>query len=124
MRTWIACLALLTVGLGTSAAPVADSVLPLRILYVGTGGSPRARDFESFLKKYFAQVSAADRASFDPAIARSADVVLLDWSQADQDARQGKSPLGQRENWSRPTVLLDSAGLLLAGPWQFIGKAG
>jgi hypothetical protein len=124
MRTAIACLALLTVGLGSSAASAAEAVLPLRILYVGTGGSPRARDFENFLKKHFAQVRAADRAGFDPAMAQSADVVLLDWSQADPDARRGQSPLGSRANWSRPTVLLDSAGLLLAGPWQLIGGAG
>jgi hypothetical protein len=34
------------------------------------------------------------------------------------------SPLGKLEGWSRPTVLLGSAGLFMAGQWQLIGGAG
>jgi hypothetical protein len=42
----------------------------------------------------------------------------------DKDIRKAKSPLGKLEGWNRPTVLLGSAGLLLAGQWQNIGGAG
>ena len=53
--------------------------------------------------------------------------MLLDWSQGDVDLMQRKtlkSPLGPRDNWSTPTVLLGSAGLLIAGPWQTNGSYG
>jgi hypothetical protein len=69
-------------------------------------------------------VTLADRERFDPAKAKDADVVLLDWSQHDTDVRKAKSPFGKLEDWQKPTVLLGSAGLLLAGQWQIIGGAG
>ena len=53
--------------------------------------------------------------------------VLLDWSQSDVDlAKMAEitSPLGPRDQWTKPTVLLGSAGLLLAGPWELIGSYG
>jgi len=76
------------------------------------------------LKKHFKQATVADRERFDPTVAKEADVVLLDWSQRDTDIRSAKSPFGKLEDWSKPTVLLGSAGLLLAGQWQIIGGAG
>jgi hypothetical protein len=33
-------------------------------------------------------------------------------------------PFGKQENWTMPTVLLNHAGLLVAGQWQLIGGAG
>jgi hypothetical protein len=53
--------------------------------------------------------------------------VLLDWSQSDVDLAKMaelESPLGPREKWNTPTVLLGSAGLLLAAPWELIGSYG
>jgi len=50
--------------------------------------------------------------------------VLLDWSQSDSQLAKTPSPLGKIEEWSTPTVLLNSAGLLMAGQWQIIGGAG
>jgi hypothetical protein len=113
-------------GAAAEAAEAIEAVLPLHVLYVGNAKSPRADDYLGFLRKHFKQVTGADRERFDPSAraAKDADVVLLDWSQSETDVRKAKSPLGKREDWSRPTVLLGSAGLLLAGQWQLIGGAG
>jgi len=123
MRKAILFLLLLT-SVGGTAGAERKAAVPLSVLYVGDSKSPRAGDYESFLKKNFRQVRVANREGFDPATAKSADVVLLDWSQSDTDVRKAKSPFGKLEDWNRPTVLLGSAGLLLAGQWQIIGGAG
>jgi hypothetical protein len=98
--------------------------LPLKIMYLGNEGTPRAAQFVEFLRAQFERVEAADRDTFDPQTARDADVVLLDWSQRDTDSENAVSPLGPRENWSKPTVLVGSAGHLLAAPWEIIGGSG
>jgi hypothetical protein len=97
---------------------------PLRVLYVGNAREARARHFATFLAKHFAHVAVADRAAFDPAAARDADVVLLDWSQRDGPLEKTAVPLGRLEDWQKPTVLLNSAGLLVAARWGLIGGAG
>lgn len=97
---------------------------PRQVLFVGNEGTPRTEAFIELLKKHFAEVSVADRKDFDPATAAGTDVVLLDWSQQDTMPPRSVSPLGSREDWSKPTVLLGSAGHLLAGPWQVIGGSG
>jgi hypothetical protein len=117
-------LALAAAGLCCAGRPAQGAALPLHVVYVGNSKSPRAADYEAFLKKHFKRVSVADRERFDPATAKAADVVLLDWSQSETDVRKAKSPFGNLEDWHRPTVLLGSAGLLLAGQWQLIGGAG
>jgi hypothetical protein len=124
VMTWRTVLLTLVVGAfwvpwGTAG----EGRVPLRLLYVGDDKA-RAADYAAFLEKHFAQVRVAGRTGFDPAAAREADVVLLDWSQAETDVRQAKSPFGKLEDWSRPTVLLGSAGLFMAGRWQLIGGAG
>jgi hypothetical protein len=124
MRWWGIVTVLALLGAGAPVGTAGEPVLPLRVLYVGDAKSPRAGDFEQFLKGRFARAQAADRGRFDPAQAREADVVLLDWSQSETDVRQAASPFGPPEGWSKPTVLLGSAGLLLAGQWQIIGGAG
>ena len=108
----------------------------LRVLFVGTAPeakgkcaerAARTRDFADFLGGAFESVRVAAREGFDPRSAAGADVVLLDWGQGEVDlARMNalKSPLGPREAWDHPTVLLGSAGLLLAGPWQLKGAHG
>ena len=85
----------------------------------------RGADYEGFLKQHFAKVTVVRRDGFDPTAARDADVVLLDWPQSEgRPSDKTSSPLGKFEEWSKPTVLLGSAGLLLAGQWQLIGGAG
>src|SRR5262245_51322912 len=107
---------------GTGPAAAADP-LPLRVLYVGDNRD-RATDYETYLKRHFANVTVARREGFDPAAARDADVVLLDWSQSEDEVDKVTSPFGKLEDWSKPTVLLGSAGLFMAGQWQLIGGAG
>jgi hypothetical protein len=124
MKRGAVLLVLAVIGLCCSGSTARGAALPLRVLYVGNSKSPRAADYETFLKKHFKQASVADRERFDPATAKAADVVLLDWSQSETDIRKAKSPFGKVEDWHKPTVLLGSAGLLLAGQWQLIGGAG
>lgn len=100
---------------------------PEHILYVGPKGTPHAKAYEQLLRQHFSHVDAVARKPLDPALLASADVVLLDWSQSDQQPL-GFPPkevsLGRREDWSKPTVLLGSAGLLTAVPWQMKGGWG
>jgi len=58
--------------------------------------------------------------------AQAFDVVLLDWPQGEEtrEMRKLTSPLGQRDGWNKPTVLLGSAGLNLAVAWKMKGGIG
>jgi hypothetical protein len=118
------------------AADDAARTEPLRVLYVGNTVTDRGRAYSEFLGEKFALVGAADRRKFDPGSLPDVDVVVLDWSQGDIDhnslsARNPagwesdlKSPLGERSRWTKPTVLLGSAGHLLAAPWKVVGGSG
>ena len=117
-----------------SAGDDSRAPLPLRVVYVGKPGGDRARQFAEFLAGHFARAEVADRDRLDPATVAAADVVVLDWSQSDVQAdgrlefpypdRSLKSPLGPRASWTRPTVLIGSAGHLLAACWQVHGGSG
>jgi hypothetical protein len=131
---------MLTIALAMAvASPVlaGDEPRParsLRVLYVGNADTERGRSYARFLGEHFQPVGSVDRNSFDPASAAAADVVVLDWSQRDiirperVDAAHSesnlKSPLGERSRWDKPTVLLGSAGHLLAAPWKVFGGSG
>lgn len=119
---WLAVV--LTMTGWTWRATAGEPPLPLRVLYLGNEGTPRSAQFVEFLRGQFADATAADRDTFDPAKAADADVVVLDWSQRDTNSENAVSPLGPRENWAKPTVLLGSAGHLLAAPWEIIGGSG
>jgi hypothetical protein len=118
------------------AADDAARTRPLRVLYLGNTDTDRGRSYARFLGEKFTLAGAADRKTFDPGSARDVDVVVLDWSQGDVDhssdsARKAsawesdlKSPLGERSRWAKPTVLLGSAGHLLAAPWKVFGGSG
>ena len=76
---WNIPLLSLALGLVGAAGPaVAAEPMPLRVLYVGNSRD-RAADYEAFLKQHFDKVTVAPRKGFDPAAARDAEVVLLDW---------------------------------------------
>jgi hypothetical protein len=112
----------------------AENASPLRVLYVGNKDTDRARAYAKFLGEKFHLVGTIDRKSFDPGADIRADVVVLDWSQSDIEHPQVrepggyeshlKSPLGERSRWGTPTVLLGSAGHLLAAPWKTFGGSG
>jgi hypothetical protein len=105
---------------------------PLRVLYLARNDEARESAFTEFLAANFVQSSSMKRDQFKPEMAAPYDVVLVDWSQMEihdpnaqwDSARNYPSPLGDRSRWSTPTVLLGSAGQILAGPWQTIGGAG
>ena len=107
----------------TTFAAEATEKKDLSVLYVGNLTTPRGKSYTAFLSKRFRRVENAERVGFDPHKAAAFDVVLLDWSQRD---RQEKSapPLGPKAAWNKPTVLLGSAGLLLAEKWQIHGAIG
>ena len=98
----------------------------LKVLYIGDARSARAADYKAFLSTNVAQVEVAGRVGFDPAMAAPFDVVLLDWSQSEsQGAFPPKtSPLGERSAWTKPLVLLGSAGLHMACVWDIKGGFG
>ncbi|HVP73826.1 MAG TPA: hypothetical protein VMS30_08810 [Phycisphaerales bacterium] len=127
-----ACLSTVLSLVPAVAATDAQPPIDLKVLYLGNAGTPRAKAYEAFLAERFAKATAVDRNSFDPASAAEYDVVLLDWSQSDVNAGgvtpgqrvDLKSPLGPRESWSKPIVMLGSAGLLITSPWQTNGTYG
>ena len=98
----------------------------LKVLYVGNATSARAADFKAFLSTNVARVEIAARVGFDPAKAVPFDVVLLDWPQSESkgDFPPKRSPLGERNAWTKPTVFLGSAGLHMAIVWDVKGGFG
>ncbi len=104
------------------ALTAAETVLPLRVLYIGH----RPGEFAPLLQEHFSRVETVARDRFQPRQAENFDVVLLDWPQsgAGRGAWLDGSPLGRREDWRKPTVLLGSAGLNLAVAWKLKGGSG
>jgi hypothetical protein len=102
------------------------SVTPLRELRVLYVGSERAKEYGKFLKEYVGEFDSVSREDFKPERASRFDVVLLDWPQTGEisEMRSLRSPLGDREQWNRPTVLLGSAGLRMAVAWKMQGGSG
>jgi hypothetical protein len=105
-----------------SLAARSKELSELKVLYVGE----RTTEFVAFLKHNVAEVQSRDRHGFNPADAAPFDVVLLDWPQGEEtrEMRKLTSPLGARDAWNRPTVLLGSAGLNLAVSWKLKGGTG
>ncbi len=111
-------------GILLPASPSED-VDDLRILYVKDGTSDaRAEAFETFLDDRFGEVTVTDHDRFAPGLAEHADVVLFDWSMKRGDLPPERSPLGDRDRWGRPTVLLGAAGLHHSCAWGVAGGSG
>jgi hypothetical protein len=123
MKTAPAIVASLLFGLMANGWTHAAELAELKILYVG---SERASDYLTFLKEKVALVEVKRRESFQPKDAGRFDVVLFDWPQGEEtrEMRKLRSPLGTREEWNKPTVLLGSAGLNLAVCWKLKGGSG
>ncbi|HZR20909.1 MAG TPA: hypothetical protein VFE51_26740 [Verrucomicrobiae bacterium] len=123
MKTAVCCLALtISTSLPLPSAAAKD-LKELSVLYIG---SERSAQFIPFLKVHVARVEAKSRQDFQTDQAASFDVVLLDWPQTGrpEDFPPKASPLGKREAWTKPTVLLGSAGLNLAVVWKLKGGTG
>lgn len=107
------CLVVLLLALAPapSRAAGAPSKIALKIFYAGTPGSAREKDFVSFLKQYFAEVSTGDYGKFNAAYAKDSDVVILDY-----DGDGFKAPrINLGEDYRRATVTVGVAGGLLCG---------
>jgi hypothetical protein len=117
---WFVALVILSTG----ARAFSGELKSLKLLYVGD--KARAGVYEQFLKQHVAAIESVDRHGFKPAYADGFDVVVLDWPQGEEtrDMHHLTSPLGERDKWSRPTVLLGSAGLNLAVAWKLKGGVG
>jgi hypothetical protein len=100
-----------------------EKKIELRVLYLGSPDSERGKSYTAFLRDHFTNVTALPRMGFDPAKADKADVVILDWAQSER-SEQTELPLGAKASWNKPTVLLGSAGLLLATRWHIHGTLG
>ena len=99
----------------------------LNVLYVGEApNTTRAKQVTEFLQKNLGRIEAVSRQGFKQEQAASFDVVLLDWPQSDktEQERQQGSPVGARVSWTKPTVLLGSAGLNMAIVWKVRGGSG
>jgi hypothetical protein len=115
------------VVLAAVAAVYAQDVpepLPQKITILGDVDQ-RAEDFAAFLRGRFADVQV-ERHGVDPATLRTRDVVVLDWQQSVEALQKGnmRCPLGVREEWTTPVVLIGSAGLMLACCWDVLGGFG
>jgi hypothetical protein len=123
MKTFNLLLAALLLGFVATAPAHATDLAELKVLYVG---SERFSDYVDFLKGKVAQVESIRRKDFQLQDAAPFDVVLLDWPQGEEtrEMRKLTSPLGAREDWVKPTVLLGSAGLNLAVAWKLKGGSG
>jgi len=115
------CLGLMIGFLAAPGALYAKELKELKVLYVG---EERSDQFVPFLSQAVGKLEARVRTGFNPAAAAGFDVVVLDWPQGREDLQQIRSPLGSRETWTRPTVLLGSAGLHLAVAWKLQGGNG
>ena len=127
MKTGILLTGLVGLAFAASAGQSAQDLDKLRLLYIGDPGNPRAEEFAGFLRQNVAEVKIATRDQFSQSQAAEFDVVMLDWPQsgsARDDRQKGKSPLGDRGSWNKPTVLLGSAGLNLAVVWKVRGGSG
>ena len=99
--------------------------LPLNVLYLGRQKEERRSEaFVEFLSSKFVRCTVAKRDDFRVELLSGVDVVLVDWPQQERPSSNYSSPVGPLENWKTPTVLLGSAGLIMAGPWSVIGGAG
>ncbi len=121
--TWL--LAMVVAGLSVGVCP-AKELRALNVLYVGNTNSARAADFKAFLSTNVARIEVAGRVGFNPALAGAFDVVLVEWPQSDREGGfpPKKSPLGERSDWTKPTVLLGSAGLHMSIVWDVKGGFG
>jgi hypothetical protein len=106
----------------------------LRIAFVEADSTPtasRSAAFTAFLRERFTSVKQIPAVDLKPTAFDGVDVVLLDWDQQDgvmkwmnDEAATIVCPLGKREHWRLPTVLLGSAGLNLAVAWDVRGGSG
>jgi hypothetical protein len=115
-------LLLIIAAISLSLSANAETRQTKSILFVGDTKDERGQAYVKFLKEHFTNVSSVDHKETAPDVT-GIDVVVLDWPQGKYPTNH-PSPLGQRENWHTPTVLVGSAGLQVAERWQLLGGWG
>lgn len=99
------------------------------------GRSQAFRDWLTPLVETFTVITYSKTESPDRATLSAHDVIILDWDQralreGDPDVSWGDhaarfpNPLGQREAWNMPTVLVGSSGLMVGFSWAVAGNRG
>ena len=138
MKALVFLAALLSASIGFTVAVAADGAgsTQLRVLYIGNPQTDRGQAYAHFLGEHFELTGTIDRKRFDPKSAKSRRLMSWCWTgrKATSSTRSLrapggpeanlKSPLGERSTWRKPTVLLGSAGHLLAAPWKVFGGSG
>ncbi len=141
MRIVITALSFLC--LGSAFAQKADQAtgdqkIGLRLALVASTEAEdeqRTRTYASFLRAHFTDCAVISHADARGHHFQGVDVVLLDWDQQDgvmswgrdagaRDKALASCPLGKREAWTTPTVLIGSAGLNIASVWEVRGSFG
>ena len=118
----LACLAASLVLAPQQTAPAKSS---LSVLYVGEKEQPeRTSAFATFLGRRFERARLVIHETFDEDLLADTDVVLLDWHLDMGAFPPERTPLGERGEWTVPTVLLGSAGLYVACAWEALGGSG
>ena len=105
----------------TLAALPQGSGEPLAVAFIGAGDSARTDSFIEFLDEAFGDSRFIERSDVTPESLEGIDVVVLDWQQSDPNET---NPLGERDDWLLPTVLIGSAGLNAAKTWDVRGGSG
>jgi hypothetical protein len=117
--------ALIVILLALALQATAADLKKLSVLYIADGDDARIEAFKKLLETHVGKYEITKRKGFDPAKAQSFDVVLFDWHQGNTQAEwKQPCPLGERNVWNKPTVLLGSAGLNVAVVWEVRGGGG
>jgi hypothetical protein len=124
MKLTVAGAAVALAVIAHSAWAGAAELHKLKVLYLGELRMPRASEFAGLLRTNVGAFGTAAISTFKPEQAAPFDVVLLDWPQSGGVRETKRAPLGERETWTKPTVLLGSAGLNLAVVWKVRGGSG
>ena len=87
----------------------ATGKIALHLLYAGSPGSAREREFVQFMGQHFQAVKTGDWSQFDGSQATGFDVVILDYA---GDGFQAP-PLRMAPNYNHPTMTIGVAGARL-----------
>jgi hypothetical protein len=85
--------------------------IALRLLYAGSPGSAREREFVAFLGQHFREVKTGNWSQFDGSQAAGFDVVILDY---EGDGFKAPQP-PVADGYARPTITVGVAGAFLCG---------
>jgi hypothetical protein len=103
-------------GGDTEVATPLPATQPLRVLYAGDLGTPRADDFLNFLEQHFAEVEKTSVDGFDGKDAGGFDTVILDYGGLRIVNNRIVVPeLRIGDDYDRPTLTLGATGALISG---------